>query len=219
MNLVKIGIDFSINKPAMTILYNGQYRFAAWPLRISQKHIELYQKYNVDIFNRDLDELKKKEMTSSELTLTHVVRSLDLARLIIDYIQQFITENVDDDGYKIVIATEGLSFGSSGNATLDLASYKSVLLSKIYQNYSARLLGLFTYPPISLKSIAGCATKDKIKDKNAMIHAFGEEYIDHPFRQAISDGMFMAKANHIKCVDDIVDSYFALKTLMLRESF
>lgn len=219
MNLIKIGIDFSINKPAITILYNDQYRFAAWPLRISQKYIELYQKYNVDIFNRNLNELKKKELTSSELTLTHIVRSLDLARLITDYIHSFIIKNVDGDDYKIVIATEGLSFGSAGNATLDLASYKSVFLSKIFENYSDRLLGLFTYPPISLKSIAGCATKDKIKDKNAMISAFEQENINHPFRHALSAGEFTAKTNHVKCVDDIVDSYFALKTLLLRESF
>lgn len=217
MEKLLIGVDFSINKPAMTILYNGEYTFMAWPLSMSHNLVESYKSVNIDIFNRGLEEIKKDKMTSSELALTHVTRSLHLADIIVNYIRNFIlSHNMTD--YEIILASEGLSFGSFGNAALDLASYKGVFLAFLYKTFGDRISGLFTYPPISLKSTAGCACKDKIKDKKAMVHAFINEPVEHPFRTALENGRFLAKKNYMMCVDDIVDSYFALKTLMTREN-
>ena len=53
---------------------------------------------------------------------------IDLANMIANRIDEFIMEN---DAYDaaLYIASEGLSFNSVGSATLDLATYKGVLLS------------------------------------------------------------------------------------------
>lgn len=76
---------------------------------------------------------------------------------------------------------------------------------------------MFTYPPISLKSTAGCANKENKGDKLAMIKAFSKEKINHPFKDAVLSGMLKASKNYISCVDDLCDSYWALKTMFKKE--
>ena len=77
----------------------------------------------------------------------------------LDHFLEFIA--YVEPGAPIYISSEGLSYGSTGDAALNLATYKGVLLSKLYEHYKGRLYGLYTYSPITLKSIAGCAGKNK----------------------------------------------------------
>jgi hypothetical protein len=211
MDKLFIGLDFSINKPAMTILYNGEYSFFAWPLSLSKKHLDIFRNSGINIISRDLCELKKKEYTSSKLTLEHTTRSIQLADMIKETISDFMLSNNIDNNAIIYIASEGLSFGSHGNATLDLATYKGVLLATLYKEFKDNIHGLFTYSPISLKSTAHCATKDKVKDKNAMIDAFIENFpYEHKFIDDLRLGLYSTTKNYSKCTDDIVDSYYAL---------
>jgi hypothetical protein len=52
-----------------------------------------------------------------------------------------------------------------------------------------------------------------------MIKAFVNECIDVPFKTALVNGDLLNKTNFIPCVDDIVDSYWAVKTLIKKEGF
>lgn len=216
MKSIFIGLDFSINKPAMTILYDKQFSFYAWPIKMAKRMVELYNAYDVEITARDLSEMKHGD--SSKMVLEHTRRSVELAKLISDRIQKFIDDNDLHDTH-IYIASEGLSFGSHGAAMLDLASYKGVLLSELYMRFMGQLRGLYTYAPISIKSTAGCATKKKVADKNEMIKAFANEKCDMRFKDGLYTGKFSTPKNFIKCVDDIVDSYFVLKTMLKKEGF
>ena len=214
-----IGLDFSINKPAMTILYDKQFSFYIWPLKMSKKQLDLYNNNGVEAVSRGLNEISHNQIDSSKMVIEHTRRSIDLANMIANRIDEFIMEN---DAYDaaLYIASEGLSFNSVGSATLDLATYKGVLLSQLYTRFMEQLRGMYTYASISIKSTAGCAGRKKFKDKNEMIKAFAAEKCDMKFKDGLLSSKFTTKSkNFIKCVDDIVDSYFALKTMLKKETF
>lgn len=217
MKTIFIGFDFSMNKPAMTILYNKVFDFVIWPAKISDKRRALYLNNGVKCYSRGLSEISAKHEDSSKVVIMHTIRSVELANMIVNDIKMFMNEHDAEDA-QLFIASEGLSFGSTGNATLNLATYKGVLLAKLYEAFGEQIVRLCTYPPISIKSTAKCATKDKIKDKKAMISAFLQEKIELPFKTALKYGIFSTKQKgFIACVDDIVDSYFALKTMLKKE--
>ena len=137
--------------------------------------------------------------------------------MIIEDIDNFI-KNQGLEDYDLYVCSEGLSYASKGDAALNLATYKGVLLSKIYEHYGDHLRRLFTYPPISLKATAGCAGKDDIKDKSKMIKKYILENNQIKMRLCLANNMLIAKKNYITGVDDIVDSYWALKTMVKKEN-
>lgn len=222
-----IGIDFSIDKPAMTFkMPDGEYAFFIFPLNIPASLEKLYIDADVDCSNRKLNSISKKELDSSQIVNCHIERAYHLAQLVKDKILEVIL-NYSKPGEKslIYLATEGLAFSAKGDAALDLATYKGILLSTLYKTFiinnqfsNIQLVNNYTYSPITIKSIAGCATKDKRKDKTAMIKAFMEESTNTKFENMLkTTDLFNAKTNYKKCVDDIVDSYWALKTMIIKE--
>ena len=48
MDKVLVGFDFSMNKPAATIYYNGQYYHYFWPLNLTAKQQKMYE--DADVF-------------------------------------------------------------------------------------------------------------------------------------------------------------------------
>ena len=164
---IYIGFDFSMNKPAATLMLDERLYFYFWPLGITNAGIEKYRTANVRVVSRGLDSIEKKDKKNSQLVLIHTIRSTDLANLIVRDLDDFIAAHVgSDDSYELFIATEGLSYSSKGDATLNLATYKGVLLSKLYEHYGLTLKRLFTYSPMTMKSVAGCAGKNKSKQIN-----------------------------------------------------
>ena len=217
MEQILIGFDFSMNKPAATIYYKGQYYHYFWPLNLNKKLIEKYNEAGVFVHNRDLPSINVKTIENSQIVLIHTIRSTDLANMIIEDIDNFI-KNQGLEDYDLYVCSEGLSYASKGDATLNLATYKGVLLSKIYEHYGDYLRRLFTYPPISLKATAECAGKDDIKDKSKMIKKYILENNQIKMRLCLANNMLIAKKNYITGVDDIVDSYWALKTMVKKEN-
>lgn len=217
-NKILIGFDFSINKPAATILYNNKYYHYFWPLSVTKQQQKLYEDADVSIYNRRLDSIKTKSIENSQLVLIHTIRSTDLANIIIQDIDNIIQNIFKLTDYDLYICSEGLSYASKGDATLNLATYKGVLLSKIYEHYGDHLKRLYTYSPISLKATAQCASKDDIKNKNKMIEKYILENNDIKLRLCLANGFMKAKTNYIKGIDDIVDSYWALQTMIKKEN-
>lgn len=217
MKSVFIGFDFSMNKPACTLLYDKKFYFFIWPSKLDSKKIKLYQDAGVYVVSRELEPISTAKSQNSELVLEHTIRSAELAKMIVNDLDKFLTSINVDSSVPLYIASEGLAFSSKGDATLNLASYKGVLLAKLYEHFYGRLHGLHTYPPITIKSVAGCATKNKMKLKSPMITAFLNESLQGvPFFNDMLAGKFINKTNYINCVDDIVDSYWVLKTMLIK---
>lgn len=219
MKSVFIGFDFSMNKPAATILYDKQFYHFIWPASLSDKFVNLYKDNDVFCYSRGLSSVSTKDK-NSQIVLEHTIRSTELANLIIETIDHAL-ENIlqVESTTPIYISSEGLSYGSKGDAALNLATYKGVLLSKLYEHYKGRLYGLYTYSPITLKSIAGCAGKNKQISKTPMIDAYMREPINNKFHNTLVSGGFINKTAYIQCVDDIIDSYWALITMIKKEGF
>lgn len=217
MNKVLIGFDFSMNKPAATIYFRGQYYHYFWPLKITNKQQKMYEDADVSIVNRNMSSVDTKAVENSQLVLIHTIRSTDLANLIINDIDELITNKFKLTDYELYVCSEGLSYASKGDATLNLATYKGVLLSKIYEHYGDHLARLYTYSPITLKATAGCSSKEDRADKTKMIKKYIAQNNDIKLRLCLANGYMKAKTNYIAGIDDLVDSYWALKTMMQKE--
>lgn len=220
-NRIFIGFDFSINKPAATICFRKSLYFYFWPLNLDSKKMSAYSEAGVSVTSRGLDSIDKKSKTgNTQLVLIHTIRSTDLANLIINDIDGFIAEHFDSpEDCELYVASEGLSYASRGDVTLNLATYKGVLLSKIYEHYGDMLKRLFTYSPPTMKAVAGCSAKKKASEKKNMIQAFCEDLPSSPLTEAILTGRLTAKTNFIDGVDDLADSYWAFRTMIIKENF
>jgi len=206
MNLV--GFDFSCNKPACCLLINNNYHFAFWPLELDEKSKQAFIDNDVYVDNRK--RLLQGENSSEKFRL-HVHMANELSNKILSYIKENINNN------KTIIAFEGSSFGSKGDAGLQLTGYRYILMNELGKQYG--LDNIYTYAPLTIKSIANCSKKIN-KGKNSMIESFKKENINHLLCQTLISfpEKLKKKTNYILGVDDCVDSYFVLKTLRAKEN-
>lgn len=217
-NMILLGFDFSINKPACTMYHNGEYSFFVWPHKISASHMFRYMTSGVTVIDRGDDSCHDRE--NSVMTFSHIQRASALAELIFGTIE----DRIDNEGLQdcdIYLSSEGLSFGSTGASALDLATYKGIFLNRMWKGFGSRLKGIYTYPPATIKKVAGCTSKKEHRDKNSVIHAFLKESLELNnnmfYRDMVADRFLNKNRNYIVCCDDIVDSYFATKTMITKE--
>ena len=208
MNQAIFAFDFSCNKPAMTSYINGVINFYVWPSEIDDKSYDRLTSCDVIIHNRNLEKIKEKSLDQHELILEHTHRAIDLSNIILDLIDYLVHENnIDKDD--VIIANEGFAFSAKGDAALQLAGYKYILMERLidrgYKN-------LKTYSPITIKKTAGCSKKGLGKD--AMIEAMSRQDDDHHLISILKNDpdYLKKKSNYVLCMDDIADSYWNLKT-------
>lgn len=201
-----IGFDFSINKPAACILKNNQYKFVSWPFSLSGPQKKTYDLSPAIIISRE--DNKDKGSGVSDKLRYEVKNSVYLANLIVESLKEYKDDN-------IYISFEGLSYGSTGDVVLQLGGYKYMLMDKLTE--LTPLKNMFTYAPTSLKKTAGCSKKGMGKPE--MIETFKLENNDFSKFLKNNEEMFKTpKGNWIGHLDDIVDSYWALRTLQEREN-
>jgi hypothetical protein len=203
-----IGFDFSINKPAACVLSNNKYSFFAWPYQLSEKYIEIYKHAGVEIIPRTDNKDKGETLTTK--MIYEIQNSKYLAKLITETLQSFLNR----DTY---LAFEGLSYASSGDVVLQLGGYKYMLMSKLSE--FVPLDHMYTYSPITVKSVAGCAKRGM--GKSDMINEFIKSGPTCKFRVSLFEkqDQFMKKGGKtwIDNVDDFVDAFFVLRTLQTKE--
>lgn len=213
-----IGCDFSINKPCFTVYSNGKFKFFFFPMSMNKKEEATYQEIEDCIcVNRDLEPISPKKYSTSSLAAVHIKRAVESVDVIMKTLNQEVFSLPEFDPKECYFSSEGLSFGSQGDATLNLATYKAILLQTLYQNTKIR--NIYTYAPISIKSTAGCSKKESSKDKKCMINAFINEtaLANSDFHLKLINGTLTKAKNYYPGVDDIVDSYWCLKTMYIRE--
>ena len=208
MSKAIFAFDFSCNKPAMTSYINGVINFYVWPSEIDDKSYDRLTSCDVIIHNRNLEKIKEKSLDQHELILEHTHRAIDLSNIILDLIDYLVHKNnIDKDD--VIIANEGFAFSAKGDAALQLAGYKYILMERLidrgYKN-------LKTYSPITIKKTAGCSKKGLGKD--AMIEAMSRQDDDHHLINILKNDpdYLKKKSNYVLCMDDIADSYWNLKT-------
>lgn len=211
------GFDFSVSKPAMCYYdtKTKKMEFYCWPMHEDDKSIEKLLSAGVNIKNRNLLPLSKKNYdTNNKMVLEHTKRAAQLSDIIAEDMFKLIKNTSLDDVY---VCSEGLSFGSKGNQTLDLSGYKYSLLTTLYKK---GITNIYTYPPISIKKVAKCSKQGEWS-KDFMIQAIKETNPQaHKFIYSLiyNELDLKKKSNFVNCVDDLVDSYWALRTFLEKET-
>ena len=74
MKSIFIGFDFSMNKPAATLLYDQKFYHLIWPSDLSEKHQNIYKEHDVYCDSRGLSAVSTKDK-NSQIVLEHTNRS------------------------------------------------------------------------------------------------------------------------------------------------
>ena len=203
-----IGFDFSINKPAACVLSNNKYYFYSWPYGLAEKYIEAYRKAGVNVTERTDNKDEGKDLSSK--MRYEIENSNYLANLITGTLFNYL--NIDT-----YLSFEGLSYGSGGDKGIQLGAYKYILMSKLLS--IVPLKNMFTYSPITIKSVAESAKKGMTKKD--MITRFIQVGPVCKFRLSLFEHPEQFQSprakNWIENVDDLVDAYFALETFRKKE--
>jgi hypothetical protein len=202
---MRIGIDFSINSTAVTLLYvNGNSRLFSF----------------VPNYRPELSAFKIHKALSEHITVISYDKAGNTKDPIVD--QAIKLQNADNlstqiieaisphiEGESIEIRIEGFSFGSKGNSFIDLVTYNTFLKVKMIQNWGHCIS---VVPPKSLKKIY---TGNGNATKCDMIRQFLKEN-ESPFAKALIDLGLNKEEEFVlpKPVDDVIDSYALAEVLL-----
>lgn len=203
--------DFSCNKPAVCSFIDDKISYAVFPAKVDNVTIEKLSAANVKVFCRNLEPISKNStLSDSDLIIEQVMRARKLAEMIVTYIIQVLIES-NHTIEETIIANEGFSFASSGNAVLDLSGYKYILMSHLID---AGFKDFRTFAPITIKKTAECSKKGMGKED--MIQAAGKAECEHLFNKAIANNpeSLKKKTAWVACVDDLADAYWCMRTVL-----
>jgi len=205
-----VGIDFSLNSPAFCILRDGEFTWGS--LTRSERTPESLKKNtkkpyyilsesgNEDYVLMFMDKSKMPEEYSER------------ERIKIDYFQELVDEFWNEieticGGDDIVVAMEGLSFASNGNALIDISMATALLRKKIVDHTGSD--NFYVYSPTSIKKFAfkGNAKKHELY-KALLEHELPETNLSS-FTSILDqnkDEWITPKGNINKPLDDLIDS-------------
>lgn len=213
--MIHIGIDFSLNSPAVCIKnHEGTYRFISffnfgdkdWESKKIPKPFQLHKDlsdsitimavpYNRQVGSKDFIENQREKLIDGKT----------IADLIVNHLVAFYGTS------SVKIALEGFSYGSTGNSFIDIIQYNTFLRSLMLDAYGAK--NIYIVQPSHVKKLAGKGNANK----HFMAKAFQDNVLNDPKLEKTKlwnwakDKDFSEKIP--KPVDDMIDSYFIMKTL------
>lgn len=213
--MIHIGIDFSLNSPAVCIKkHDGTYRFISffnfgdrdWESKKIPKAFEVHRDlsdngtiiampYNRKVGSKDFLENQREKLIDGKT----------IAELIVNYlVAMYGTSSVN-------VALEGFSYGSTGNSFIDIIQYNTFLRSLLLNAYRAN--HIYIVQPSHVKKLAGKGNANK----HFMAKAFQDDVLnDEHLRKTklwnwCKDKDFSEKIP--KPIDDMIDSYFIVNTI------
>lgn len=217
--MIYIGIDFSLNSPAMTVkTEDGNYHFISFyndggrdPKKPTPKAFQIHKELSESgtiialpynrLVNNDQALLREREkLTDGKM----------IAKKIITTIESFVGDS------EVKIGLEGFSYGSTGNSFIDIVQYNTFLRSAIVESFGVD--SLYVFPPSHVKKNAGKGNANKHYMANAFqSNVFSDDFLsDHKLWIWSKDKDFTEKIP--KPLDDLYDSYFILYSILKLES-
>jgi hypothetical protein len=201
---MKIGIDFSINSTAVSVIKgNSIHLFSFVPnyrpeLSAYKIHRALGELITVISYDKAVN--TKDPIRDQAIKLENAD---NLSNKIIEAISPLIDEEVD-------VRIEGFSFGSKGNSFIDLVTYNTFLKVKIIQKWGHCISVI---PPKSLKKLY---TGNGNASKCDMVRSFIEKS-DSAFRNKLVELEYNKEGEFVigKPVDDLVDSLALAEVLLV----
>jgi len=198
-----VGIDFSTKSPAACVLQNNEYIFYSWQWSAGKIHDSLKISGVNVIVPTDYSKFDGTESTFKERTFTSEAEKLT------DTIYETLKHHEGP------FAIEGFSFGSTGNRLAQLSGYQYLLRSKLAKVWGME--NMWVFAPMTVKATAGKGNFNKEKMMDAFYNNDSDPILaKHTFFKAIHETpeLFQNKKGAwIKPFDDLVDSFFVLKTL------
>ena len=215
--MINIGIDFSLNSPGVTIEYDDRIKFFSFfntegyewdrpnPLKKFTHHNAIRDFVTVVPYTRTKTD-KKTPYADEQMA------KMKDASMMTELIMKTISENIHGD--KIMFSLEGFAYQSSGASFIDLILFNSFLRKGIIEKWGYDKLMIIA--PSAAKKLAGKGNADK----EYMINAFRNNVLEdeklavtglYEYANAITD------FKNVKPVDDIVDSYFIMKSQNTRK--
>ena len=215
--MIHIGIDYSLNSPSVTIDNGEKIIFmsffntdgAEWNRAKPLKKFEMHNALNgiVELYPYQRHKIEKDFTYAQEQSL-----KMSDAEMMCNYIMESVEKkvpNLED----VRISLEGFAYGSSGAAFIDLILFNSFLRKDIIRRIGHENLEIIA--PSTAKKLAGKGNADK----EFMIKAFINNVLNDD-KLAATDLFKYVTTNeidfkNIKPLDDIVDSYFIMKSQTL----
>lgn len=215
MNEILIGIDFSINSPAITIKHDNTYKFISFYNSFGKSFEDKKLVKNLEIPNtlRNLEDLEiilynrvKRTKDYQKDQLNSIIDAENLSTVIINELDKYTN-------HKLIIGLEGFSFASKGNSAIDLIMYNSFLRKELLKLTKE----LYIFSPSEIKKIVAKGNANKLE----MVKCFYDNTLDDgilscsPFFNWATENKNLCINKEIipKPIDDLVDSYFILKKL------
>lgn len=203
---ILIGVDFSINSPAICInIDDKEYHYynIFRHSKLTKKEviaIDILKEYsNLEIFFNESDQKSKNYI---ERELNNLTEAEFLTNSIISFLNKYVKEKAN-------VVIEGFSYSSNGNRLAELAGYQYIL------RHELRINGfeLSVCSPKTIKATAGKGNFNKEQTIDAYLRNEEDEndklkefLIKHRDILRINDKYF------VKPIDDLIDAFWAMKT-------
>jgi Holliday junction resolvasome RuvABC endonuclease subunit len=208
-----VSIDFSILYPGICIVKD--FKDFKWSSIVNTK-ITKKERENLDALtklypNLSIGYTSSKRKTEEEYHMTERTKLINYQELI-DLIIKEILDKTDDDN--IICAIEGISYGSKGNALVDISQSTGILkiklIEEVLNNQHDRL---FVFSPSELKNAIGA------KGNAGKLDIF-KKFKEDPVIEAVKESDLFKAVNSQKWIQhgekivspiiDMVDSYLGV---------
>ena len=208
-----VSIDFSILYPGICICKD--FKEFKWFSVVNTK-LRKIDKENLDHIvikypNLLLDKTSTIRKTHLEYHITERTKLVNYQDLIDRIITNILKEVGDDE---VIVAIEGISFGSKGNSLVDISQstgiLKHALLTRVLNNDADRL---FVFSPSELKNAIGCKGN---ANKMDIFNKFKEDPIietvkESDLHKAVSQEKWIVQGDKIVSpIIDMVDSFLVV---------
>ena len=208
-----VSIDFSILYPGICICKD--FKEFKWFSVVNTK-LRKVDKENLEHLvikypNLQLDQTRTVRKTHPEYHITERTKLVNYQDLIDRIITNILNEVGDD---QVIVAIEGISFGSKGNSLVDISQstgiLKHALLTRVLNGDADRL---FVFSPSELKNAIACKGN---ANKMDIFNKFKEDPIiesvkDSDLHKAISQEKWIVQGEKIVSpIIDMVDSFLGV---------
>lgn len=203
-----LGIDFSIKSAAATLKNENSYVFYSYARKgvIKEKDIQTFKDAGILIFETEEVVITNKKASIGEREKASVK---DALLLIPQITNCFLNLPIEKWGI------EGFSFASTGNRLAQISGYQWVLRWELIKNgLDIEKFNIFS--PMTVKATAGKGNFKKENMIDAFINSEDPALINtvlHKELKKFPEKFQNKKGAWLKPLDDIVDSYWVLKTV------
>lgn len=205
-----VGIDFSLNSPAFCVFRDNEFTWGS--LTRSERTPESLKKNTKKPYHI-LSEDKSEDYVLLFMGKDKMPKDYsERERIKIDYFQDLVDElwsEIEDicGGDDVIVAMEGLSFASNGNALIDISMATALLRKKIVDHTGSD--NFYVYSPTSIKKFAFKGNAKKHELYNALVEKEFLETNLKSFTNILDDNKdewITPSGNVNKPLDDIIDA-------------